>query len=191
MKCVKWARKRERSLTSSVAFRTEVFKKTKERQRQRQTKTTTTKTHPWLSTPPARRGICTPRCTRASWRRRFFPCFLFFSIEFNYTSSGYYIGILFGTRKEPRKVTKSACVFIMMMSFFLLLNWKNWISFETQKDKKREGFSRIRENANAFYLPSHRSTRVEIKGTQHDGKEAERAGRFVFSDEYPHTHTHT
>ena len=90
--------------------------------------------------------------------------------------------------KNPRKVTKSACVFIMMMSF-LLLDWKNWISLD-MKDKKR-GFSRIRENANAFYLPSHRSIRVEIKGTQHDGKEAERAGRFVFSDEYPHTHTHT
>ena len=78
----------------------------------------------------------------------------------------------------------------MMMSFFLLLNWKNWISFERQKDKKR-GILRIRENANAFCLPHHRSTGVQIKGTQHDGKEAERAGRFVFSDEYPHTHTRT
>ena len=94
--------------------------------------------------------------------------------------------------KNPPKGNKErVCMYYDMMSFFLLLNWKNWISFETQKDKKREGFSRIRENANAFYLPSHRSTRVEIKGTQHDGKEAERAGRFVFSDEYPHTHTHT
>ena len=121
------------------------------------------------------------------------PMFSFlFETEFNYTSSGYYIcrnPFWNAAERTPRKVTKSACVFIMMMSF-LLLNWKNWISFERQKDKKR-GILRIRENANAFCLPHHRSTGVEIKGTQHDGKEAERAGRFVFSDEYPHTHTHT
>ena len=76
-----------------------------------------------------------------------------------------------------------------MMSFFLLLNWKNWISFETQKDKKR-GILEF-ERTRTPFIYHHRSTRVEIKGTQHDGKEAERAGRFVFSDEYPHTHTHT
>ena len=69
------------------------------------------------------------------------------------------------------------------------MNWKNWISFETQKDKKR-GILEF-ERTRTPFIYHHRSTRVEIKGTQHDGKEAERAGRFVFSDENTHTHTHT
>ena len=91
--------------------------------------------------------------------------------------------------KNPPKGNKErVCMYYDMMSFFLLLNWKNWISFETQKDKKR-GILEF-ERTRTPFIYHHRSTRVEIKGTQHDGKEAERAGRFVFSDEYPHTHTH-
>ena len=76
----------------------------------------------------------------------------------------------------------------MMMSFSSFELEKLDLIRDTERQKERD--SRIRENANAFYLPSS-FDQGRNKGNTPDGKEAERAGRFVFSDEYPHTHTHT
>ena len=78
----------------------------------------------------------------------------------------------------------------MMMSFFLLLNWKNWISFETQKDKKR-GILEF-ERTRTPFIYHHRSTRVEIKGTPPTVKKRNvLVVSFFPTNIHTHTHTHT
>lgn len=149
-----WARKRVRSLTSSVAFRTiEVFKKkTKDKDDDDDddapvAKHTASKTRNMY--PPVYASVV---------ETTVLPMFSFlFETEFNYTSSGYYIcrnPFWNAAERTPRKVTKSACVFIMMMSFSSFELEKLDLIRDTERQKERGILSNSRERERLLFTIS-------------------------------------
>ena len=86
------------------------------------------------------------------------PMFSFlFETEFNYTSSGYYIcrnPFWNAAERTPRKVTKSACVFIMMMSFSSFELEKLDLIRDTERQKERGILSNSRERERLLFTIS-------------------------------------
>ena len=145
-----------RSLTSSVAFRTiEVFKKkTKDKDDDDDddddapvAKHTASKTRNMY--PPVYASVV---------ETTVLPMFSFlFETEFNYTSSGYYIcrnPFWNAAERTPRKVTKSACVFIMMMSFSSFELEKLDLIRDTERQKERGILSNSRERERLLFTIS-------------------------------------